>query len=536
MNRAADRVMKPLLNRGAPLLRKFSPHLGIGGGVSRARLVAGLLCLLLVLAAPFFVDSRTASAYVGVIPATGGEGVEVGSSAPLTGPFITETAPEDIGEGDIAFQVPPGFEFDTTRYVTVTAANTGDCVQEEPPPEPETGEVQDQYATEGPETTERPENRPLLLNGSDSQTVAPSKSRITVGITQSSSGECTASLEWSGIMVKATEAGSGDITKVTSGSAVSGIVDGVTDLGSLSAPVPEEPPAEPEPSAPVDELDEPEAGEKITDTPNAEDQYTGDPEETTSEEDSQDDQGETITSEMAPEQTTAPDSDDSDLSDDPESSNSVAPDETTTQPTEEQLEKTTPLTTVPEEATEVAPEETTEDPVSEEITVVEQDGKDDSGVTMTVDSQNTVSFGEDLSFAGTDSGSAVTSFREGSTGAYYVKDGGLSRYAAVVTVESSEPWVGSVSATDSGTAGMGVTEDSFRWRLGDMSDLDTARGGTPFSTAPDSTVFDTASYCEYGSTGQEGLCTYNFDYSLRVLGSDSLGTFSSVVTYKVSPL
>ena len=69
-----------------------------------------------------------------------------------------------------------------------------------------------------------------------------------------------------------------------------------------------------------------------------------------------------------------------------------------------------------------------------------------------------------------------------------------------------------------------------------LANLAAAQGGSAFNTpgTPDTTVWDTASSCSSGSTKQAGVCSYNYDYSLRVRWTDAPGTFSSVVTYSAS--
>ena len=76
--------------------------------------------------------------------------------------------------------------------------------------------------------------------------------------------------------------------------------------------------------------------------------------------------------------------------------------------------------------------------------------------------------------------------------------------------------------------------DSLRWKLNDMGSLAEAKGGSVFTTAADDTVFDTANSCSSGSTKNAGTCTYNDDYSLRVLWTDAPGTFNSVLTHTAS--
>jgi hypothetical protein len=170
---------------------------------------------------------------------------------------------------------------------------------------------------------------------------------------------------------------------------------------------------------------------------------------------------------------------------------------------------------------------------------------DTGSVTVTATTQSTfslsldtnaVAFGTNLAPDATASnGTNVATYADGNNGAYYVRNGNASGYAVVATVKSTAPWSGSLTAAEnSGTAGITIAGGGLRWRLGDMANLAGAQGGTPLSTTADSTVWDTASSCSSGSTKQSGVCTYNFDYSLRVRWTDAAGTFSSVVTYSAS--
>ncbi|WP_273844085.1 hypothetical protein [Rubrobacter calidifluminis] len=167
----------------------------------------------------------------------------------------------------------------------------------------------------------------------------------------------------------------------------------------------------------------------------------------------------------------------------------------------------------------------------------------DSG-SVTVTASNAAKFSLSLSTNSVDFGNVdpsgapsnqqdVTAYVDGANGAYYVKS--ISGYAETVKVSSNAPWSGSVSAAENtGTSGMKIASGSLRWALGDISSLAQAQGATPFSTTPDTSVFNTASSCSSGATLQAGSCTYNFDYALRVLWTNAPGTFSSVVTYTVT--
>lgn len=148
-------------------------------------------------------------------------------------------------------------------------------------------------------------------------------------------------------------------------------------------------------------------------------------------------------------------------------------------------------------------------------------------------STNAVDFGTvDPSGTASNQGD-VSSYPDGSNGAYYVKSN--NGYAETVTVSSNQPWSGSVSAAENtGTSGMKISKGSLRWALGDITSLAQAQSATPFTTSGDSTVFKTASSCSSGATLQAGTCTYNYDYALRVLWTDAPGTFNSVVTYTAS--
>jgi hypothetical protein len=100
-----------------------------------ARTRIGVLALCLLFSGPtlLFGELRAAQAYATVTPAGGGMGLIVGTPATLSGPYVTEAAPGDIGAGSITLQAPLGVEFDTSQYVVATATSTGNCTPETPP-------------------------------------------------------------------------------------------------------------------------------------------------------------------------------------------------------------------------------------------------------------------------------------------------------------------------------------------------------------------------------------------------------------------
>jgi hypothetical protein len=156
-------------------------------------------------------------------------------------------------------------------------------------------------------------------------------------------------------------------------------------------------------------------------------------------------------------------------------------------------------------------------------------------LTLTLDTTS-ADFGTGLGPDGSPSSlPAVAAYPSGNAGAFYVRHGAAGNFAVSVTVESSDPYTGSVSATENTeTAGMKIANNDLRWSLGDMGNLTAAQSGTPFTTAADGTVFDMASSCFSGAPKQPGTCTFGYDYSLRVSWTDSPGIFSSVVTYSAT--
>ncbi len=139
----------------------------------------------------------------------------------------------------------------------------------------------------------------------------------------------------------------------------------------------------------------------------------------------------------------------------------------------------------------------------------------------------TSNFGTNLGPDGTASNqSDVAAYQDGNNGAYYVKsDPG---FAQTVTVKSNQAWSGSVSAAENtGSAGMKIADSSLRWSSGHMTSLNDAKSGTAFSTTANNTVFGVGNQ-------PEGVNTYNYDYSMRVLWTDAPGNFSSIVTYTAS--
>jgi hypothetical protein len=324
------------------------------------------LSLLLALTSALLLP-REALATVTVTPATGGANLTVGTFAPLSGPSLTEGASGDIGTGNIVLQAPAGFQFDPSRSVTATVANQGTCTG--------LGDT-------------------LRLNGASSQTVTPTANQITVTVTRQTSLLCRARITWSGIYVRATASGSGNITKAPGGSAIQGVTNNSTNFGTLSA-------------APT--------------------------------------------------------------------------------------------------------------------------------LTLTLDTTS-ADFGTGLGPDGSPSSlPAVAAYPNGNAGAFYVRHGAAGNFAVSVTVESTDPYTGLVSATENtGTAGMKIANNDLRWSLGDIGNLAAAQGGTPFTTAANGTVFDMASSCPSGAPKQPGTCTFSYDYSLRVSWTDAPGTFSSVVTYSAT--
>ena len=324
------------------------------------------LSLLLALTSTLLTP-REALAAATVTPATGGTNLTVGTFAPLSGPSLTEGATGDIGLGDIVLQAPAGFQFDPSRNVTATVANQGTC----------TGLVDT-----------------LQLNGASSQTVTPTTSQIRVTVTRKTSVLCRAKITWSGIYVKATTSGSGNITKAAGGSAIQGVTNNSTNFGTLSA-------------APT--------------------------------------------------------------------------------------------------------------------------------LTLTLDTSS-ADFGSGLGPDGSPSSlPAVAAYPNGNAGAFYVRHGAAGNFAVSVTIESTDPYTGSVSATENaGTAGMKIANGDLRWSLGDMGSLAAAQGGIPFTTAADGLVFNSASSCASGAPKQQGKCTFSYDYSLRVSWTDAPGTFNSVITYSAT--
>lgn len=334
--------------------------------------VAFYVAIFVLALASVLLSPREALAAASVTPATGGTNLTVGTFAPLSGPSLAEGATGDIGLGDIVLQAPAGFQFDPSQSVTATVVNQNPLLC--------TGVLG--------------VGNPLLLNGASSQTVTPTTTQIKVTVSRKTSVLCQATINWSAIRVKATASGSGNITKSAGGSDITGVVDGATNFGTLSA----------------------------------------------------------------------------------------------------------------------AP-----------------------SLTLTLNTTS-ADFGTGLGPNGSPSSlPAVTAYPNGNAGAFYVRHGAAGNFAVSVSVASSDPYTGSVSATENtGTAGMRISSNDLRWSLGDMGNLAAAQGGTPFKTAADGTVFNSASSCASGAPKQQGNCTFNYDYSLRISWTDAPGTFNSVVTYSAT--
>lgn len=167
------------------------------------RVAALFLALAFALVSP-----REAVAAVTVTPTTGGTNLTVGTFAPLTGPDLAEANPGEIGIGIIILRAPTGFEFDPSRNVTATVSTaSGNCNAA----------------------------KSLQLNGAASQTVTPTTTGISINVSRASDNPCRARITWSNIFVKATASGSGNITKAAGGSAITGVTNGTTSFGALSA-------------------------------------------------------------------------------------------------------------------------------------------------------------------------------------------------------------------------------------------------------------------------------------------------------------
>ena len=174
------------------------------GSQGRAFSLAALLAILSWFALPALPGRADAS----VVPATGGTNLRVGEFASLSGPTLSESASGDIGEGTIVLSAPTGFEFDPAATVTAQITDTSTC------------------SVGG---------RPLRFDfagTSSTQTAAVSVASIRVDIKHASKSGCRGSITWSGIRVKATQLGTGQL-RHTGMSALSGI-SATTNFGPLA--------------------------------------------------------------------------------------------------------------------------------------------------------------------------------------------------------------------------------------------------------------------------------------------------------------
>ncbi len=168
------------------------------------------------------VGTLTEVSSVIITPATGGSAISAatvgGTYTALTGPVIAEDDTGQIPTGTIILNAPTGFIFDTSSNVTgtVTVANPAAC-----------GLLGSQ---------------PLRLNGSSSQTVAPTSTTITMTVTQQASdifGSCQSTITYSGIKVRPTAAlplASGNITKTGTSNMLG--VSASTNFGTLTEVAP----------------------------------------------------------------------------------------------------------------------------------------------------------------------------------------------------------------------------------------------------------------------------------------------------------
>ena len=603
------------------------------------------ILLLLAFCAIFFVGHRVALANATVTPASGGM-IPIGSAAPLSGPTVAEVAPGDVGPGNITLQAPAGFAFDPATPVSAMVSNKGSCGQKSasPPPNQEVKKDEGTQGAQGTRSGSRANNKqtkqtrepqqqkepqqqqqqpqqtagkPLLLSGGTSQTVAPSPNQVTVTVAQSSSGDCRATISWSGIVVVANQIGSsGLITKAPGGSNILAVADGVTGFSqqlTATAPAPppppppvepppvEPPPAEPPPVEPPPVEPPPVEPPPIVSVPSVldnlctvvglgifsnsfglfsdslckhpivekepsqkeEKKATSDKREkkqakkqekvsTSRQEEKvapeasgnnpppqqQEVQQQEVQQQEVQQQEVQEEEEEEEEEEEvaSESSEQKMPPPSPSTPEEQQRNKKD-ASKKDASKKEPAPEEQEAKPEGEISVVDTRSSKEPPTLEVTIDSDERVSFGSGLNSSGAPSSDdTVSAYQDGDEGAYYVKDGAPSKHPAKITVESSGPWSGTVSASDKGGAGMSVKNGSFLWRLGDMSDLLGAKSGKAFSEKPDGSVFDVASSCSRGKPKQAGACTYNFDYSLRVLPGDAQGTFGATVRYTILPL
>ncbi len=186
-------------------------------GIERGKVRTGVFYAAAFITVLFiFGGADTAFAAVTLTPATGGSAISAdttgGAFSALTGPVITENVatPSDISTGTIILNAPSGFNFDTTsNSVTATRATAGGSCGR---------------------------SNSLLLNGAASQTVTPTATTITVTVSRATSSSCRTTITWTGIKVRPTAGtplASGNIVK-TGTSAISGITNGVTNIGMLT--------------------------------------------------------------------------------------------------------------------------------------------------------------------------------------------------------------------------------------------------------------------------------------------------------------
>jgi alpha-tubulin suppressor-like RCC1 family protein len=178
-----------------------------GGAFSLAALLA-IFCSFTLPASPGRADAS-------VVPGSGGTNLTVGEFAALTGPRLAESASGDISEGAIVLAAPSGFQFDPSTSVTAQITDTSSCAA---------GGRALRFDYAGASTT---------------QTALVTATHIQVDIKHASKGGCRGSITWSGVRVKATQLGQGQV--IHTGSAQVNGLPANTSFAALStaaAPTP----------------------------------------------------------------------------------------------------------------------------------------------------------------------------------------------------------------------------------------------------------------------------------------------------------
>ncbi|MFN0073500.1 MAG: hypothetical protein ACKVVP_18620 [Chloroflexota bacterium] len=151
-------------------------------------------------------------------------------------------------------------------------------------------------------------------------------------------------------------------------------------------------------------------------------------------------------------------------------------------------------------------------------------GTNNAVITITI-TDTTAAYGTSLQPDGSGTGGEISSVTgsSGNQGAYYIW---TPSSVPNVSVKSNAAWSGTVDASANGgtSTSMSIASGVLRWCTAVPGGYAAAAACTSFATTAQSWV----------ASGALGTNTYTHYYGLRVDWNDTIGTFSSTVTYSVT--